>query len=141
MSLPIELPYFACPAGQVTAHPAGYAVLRYLPGKRQPTDLPALLTELGRLLLSRGWNKFLADNRAMTPLSGAEKAWFVEHWLGRQVARPACLVSSLVLPHEVVARLSMLEMYALGARGSITYATFTDLAAAEAYLLATHAGC
>ena len=136
MPAPTESLYFANPAGQVVAHPAGYAVLRYLPGKRQPAKLPALLTELGQLLLRRGWRKFLADNPEMEPLTAAEKDWFVTQWLGQRVARPAHLVGSLVLPHEVVARLSRLEMYAHAAKGSITYAAFTDLASVEAYLKA-----
>lgn len=127
---------FTNQAGEVATHAAGYAVLRYAPGKRQPTDLPALLTELGRLLLRRGWTRFLADNREMTPLTAAEKEWFASQWLGQQVARPAALISSLVLPHEVVARLSMLEMYALAAGSGIAYATFTELGPAEAYLMA-----
>ena len=54
MPAPIELLCFANAAGEVAAHPAGYAVLRCQPGQRQPAELPALLTELGRLLLNRG---------------------------------------------------------------------------------------
>jgi len=132
----VELPYFTNAAGQVAAHPAGYAVLRYQPGKRQPAELPALLAALGHLLLRRGWIKFLADNQEMAPLTASEKDWFITQWLGQQVVRPARLVCSLVLPREVVARLSMLEMHAHATKSSITYAAFTDLAQAEAYLLA-----
>ncbi|MGI4869661.1 MAG: hypothetical protein ACRYFX_00630 [Janthinobacterium lividum] len=136
MPAPTELRYFTNPAGQVAAHLDGYAVLRSQPGKRPPAELPALLTELGHLLLRNGWVKFLADNREMTPLTAAEKDWFSTQWLGRRVARPTRLVSSLVLPHEVVARLSLLEMHTHAAKSNITYATFTDLAPAEAYLSA-----
>ena len=135
MSPLTESVYFENEAGQLLLHPAGYALLRYRPAKRRPGDLTALLTKLGQLLLSRGWHKFLADNRQMSPFTETEKAWFVASWLGHQVPRPAPLLGVVVVPQDVVARLSFLQMYASATDTSIRYLTFTDLAEAEQHLL------
>lgn len=129
--------FFENAAGQILAHADGYAVLRYLPGKRQPTDLATLLTHLGRLLLAHGWHSFLADNRHMTPLDPAEKEWFVQHWLGRggqPVPRPVPLYGCVVLPTEVVARLSITQMVGEADAATLLYRTFIDYAEAERYL-------
>lgn len=126
--------YFQSEAGLLLPHAAGYAELRYLPGKRAPTALSALLTQLGQLLLERGWTKFLADNRQMAPLTVAEKEWFVSQWLGQRVPRPAPLLGVIVLPLDVFARLSFLEMYAQAPATSIKYRTYTDLTEAQAYI-------
>lgn len=132
-----ESVFFENRAGQVLAHPAGYAVLRYRPARRQPGDLAALLTHLGRLLLAHGWTRFLADNRQMTPFSQAEKEWFVQNWLGlgpQAVPRPAPLQAALVLPAEVIARLSITQMMNEANPASLAYRAFSELAPAEAYL-------
>lgn len=126
--------YFQSEAGLLLQHAAGYAELRYLPVKRSPTALATLLTRLGQLLLERGWTKFLADNRQMTPLTVAEKEWFVSQWLGQRVPRPAPLLGVVVMPHDVFARLSFLEMYAQASATSIKYRTYTDLTEAQAYI-------
>lgn len=126
--------HFENNAGQVLTHPNGYAILRYLPHRRQPTDLPQLLTALGQLLLWRRWQRFLADNRQMPPLGEAEKAWFVEHWLGHKVPRPAPLYSAVVLPTEVVARLSISQMLGEANPATLVYRAFTEPGPAEAYL-------
>ncbi|MBJ6145521.1 hypothetical protein [Hymenobacter sp. BT559] len=129
--------YFHSSAGLVLEHSLdGYAELRYLPSKRQPGDLAMLLTQLGRLLLARGWHKFLSDNRQMTPYSLDEKQWFVSHWLPGAVPRPTPLTGVVVLPEQVVARLSFLEMSMKAAGGSLRYRTFQELDEAMAYLTA-----
>lgn len=70
--------YYHRPAGLILDHSFDrHAELRYLPSKRQPGDLAALLTQLGRFLLARGWHKCLSANRRMTPYSAGEKQWFV----------------------------------------------------------------
>ena len=138
MSVSAPIIYFQSTAGLVLEHPAaGYAELRYLPGKRQPTDLEHLLTQLGQLLLARGWPRFLADNRQMALFTAAEKEWFSSHWLGARVPRPAPLLGVVVLPLDVFTRLSFMEMYAQAVAISIRYLTYTDLAEAQQYL-ATH---
>lgn len=127
--------YFHSPAGLVLEHAhERYAELRYLPSKRQPGDLAALLTHLGRLLLARDWHRFLSDNRQMTPYSVDEKQWFVSQWLPGMVPRPIPLTGVVVLPEQVVARLSFLEMSMKAAAGSLRYRTFQELDEALSYL-------
>jgi hypothetical protein len=129
--------YFRSPAGLVLEHSLDrYAELRYLPSKRQPGDLVALLTQLGRLLLARGWHRFLSDNRQMTPYSADEKQWFVSQWLANAVPRPTPLTGVVVLPEQVVARLSFLEMSMKASEGSLRYRTFNELNEALSYLTA-----
>lgn len=130
-TLPIT--YFESTAGLVLVHPAGrYAELRYRPGQRQPGDLSRLLTQLGRVLLQRGWHTFLADNRQMAPFTDAEKQWFVTHWLGGEAPRPTPLTGVVVLPENVFARLSFQELYLQAT--TVQYRIFTDLPAAQACL-------
>ena len=127
--------YFRSPAGLVLEHSRDrYAELRYLSSKRQPGDLAALLTQLGQLLLARDWHKFLSDNRQMTPYSADEKQWFVSQWLANAVPRPIPLTGVVVLPEQVVARLSFLEMSMKASEGSLRYRTFQELDEALAYL-------
>jgi hypothetical protein len=129
--------YFHSPAGLVLEHSLDrYAELRYLPSKRQPGDLAALLTQLGRLLLARGWHKFLSDNRRMTPYSTDEKQWFASQWLSGIVPHPNPLTGVVVLPEQVVARLSFLEMSMKASESSLRYRTFHEGEEAMSYLLA-----
>jgi hypothetical protein len=127
--------FFHSTAGLVLEHAReGYAELRYLPTKRQPGDLAALLTHLGRLLLARGWHKFLSDNRQMTPYSADEKQWFSSQWLTGKTPHPNPLTGVIVLPENVVARLSFLEMSMRASEASLRYRTFSELSEALAYL-------
>ena len=129
--------YFHSPAGLVLEHAVGrYAELRYLPSKRQPGELAALLTQLGRLLLARGWHKFLSDNRQMTPYSANEKQWFASQWLTGVVPHPNPLTGVIILPEDVVARLSFLEMSMRASQASLRYRTFQQADEALAYLTA-----
>jgi hypothetical protein len=129
--------YFQSSAGLVLEHPLGhYAELRYLPSKRQPGELAALLTHLGKLLLARNWHRFLSDNRQMTPYTTDEKQWFVSQWLPGTVPRPVPLTGVVLLPEQVIARLSFLEMSMKAAEGSLRYRTFHELDEALAYLTA-----
>lgn len=129
--------YFQSPAGLVLEHSLHhYAELRYLSTKRQPGDLAALLTQLGRLLLVRGWHRFLSDNRQMTPYSADEKHWFVSQWLSGLVPHPTPLTGVIVLPENVVARLSFLEMSMRASESSLRYRTFPAMNEALAYLTA-----
>jgi len=127
--------YFRSTAGLVLEHSLDrYAELRYLPNKRQPGDLAALLTQLGQLLLARGWHKFLSDNRQMAPYADDEKQWFVSQWLANAVSRPNPLTGVVVLPEQVVARLSFLEMSMKASERSLRYRTFQELDEALSYL-------
>ncbi|RZJ95328.1 MAG: hypothetical protein EOO60_00725 [Hymenobacter sp.] len=128
--------YFQSPAGLVLEHPLDrYAELRYLPSKRQAGDLATLLTQLGRLLLARDWHKFLSDNRQMTPYSAEEKQWFVSQWLPGVVPHPIPLTGVVVLPEQVVARLSFLEMSMKADISSLRYRTFQGVDEALSYLM------
>lgn len=127
--------YFRNSAGLVLEHTlGGYAELRYLPSKRQPGELAALLTHLGRLLLARDWHRFLSDNRQMTPYSADEKQWFIGQWLSGAVPHPDPLTGVIVLPEDVVARLSFLEMSMRATEASLRYRTFQQVDEALAYL-------
>ncbi len=126
---------FDNPAGQLLEHPAGFAVLRHHAGKRQPADLPALIGQLGPLLLRRGWHRFLADTRAMAPLTGAEKAWLLEHWLSPRAVRPARLWAAVLLPGEAIAWLGVVEMVNEAKKSTVACKNFTAEAPAEAYLV------
>lgn len=129
--------FFQSPAGLVLEHAReGYAELRYLPSKRQPGELATLLTHLGRLLLARSWHKFLSDNRQMTPYSADEKQWFASQWLTGAVPHPNPLTGVIVLPTDVVARLSFLEMSMRASEASLRYRTFQRADEALAYLTA-----
>lgn len=128
--------YFENAAGQVREHPAGYAVVCYSLGKRQPETFEALGTQVGKLLLARQWHRLLSDQREMTPLSEAEKRWIAEQWLTHRVPRPATLREAVLLPADVFARLSMAQILnqASATAGTIALHSFTDEAAAQAYL-------
>jgi hypothetical protein len=127
--------FFHSTAGLVLEHAhEGYAELRYLPSKRQPGDLAALLTQLGRLLLARGWHKFLSDNRQMLPYAADEKQWFISQWLTGKAPHPTPLTGVIVLPEDVVARLSFLEMSMRASEASLRYRTFQQTDEALAYL-------
>lgn len=110
-----------------------YAELRYLPSKRQPGDLATLLTRLAQLLLARNWHRFLSDNRQMMPYSPEEKQWFISQWLSGAVLRPTPLTAVVVLPEQVVARLSFLEMSMRASVRSLRYRTFQEFDEALAY--------
>jgi hypothetical protein len=129
--------YFRSSAGLVLEHADDrYAELSYLPNERQPGDLATLLTHLAQLLLARGWHRFLSDNRQMTPYSADEKQWFVSHWLSGVVPRPTPLTGVVVLPEQVVARLSFLEMSMKASEGNLRYRTFQEFEEAMSYLVA-----
>ncbi|MGI4742832.1 MAG: hypothetical protein ACRYG7_47345 [Janthinobacterium lividum] len=133
---PLSL-YFENAAGQVREHPAGYAVICYSLGKRQPETFEALAVQLGRLLLLRGWHRLLSDQREMTPLSEAEKTWITDEWLTGKIRRPAALWEAVLVPVDVFARLSVGQILnqTTAAAGTITLQSFTEEAAAHAYLL------
>lgn len=122
-------------AGLVLTHDeAHYAELRYLPGPRPPGELARLLEALGQHLLRRGWHKFLADNRQMSPFTEAEKQWFVAQWLSGAIARPVPLTGVVALPENVIARLSFQQLYLQAKPATLQYRTFADYAQAVAYV-------
>ena len=127
--------YYANAVGQVRKHPAGYAILCYAVGPRQQLLYEALLTQVGHLLLSRGWNRLLSDQRVMAPFTEAEKAWSVEHWLGQKIARPSLLRVAALLATNVFARLAFAQVLNQAPAHTVHYQYFEEETADQTYLL------
>lgn len=133
-----DLPlYFENAAGQLREHPAGYAVLHYTSGPRQPGTFAEFGTQVGRLLLARQWHRLLSDQRELSILSDAEKEWVTTQWLPQHVARPAVLHEALLVARDVFARLAIGQALnqTSATTGTITLHYCADEAAAHTYLL------
>ena len=63
MSSSAPTPVFDNAAGTLTAHPRGYAVLRFAPGAWGAVALAELLAQTEALLLHHAWCSMLADIR------------------------------------------------------------------------------
>jgi len=126
--------YFENNAGQIWEHPDGYAFVCYHANKRQPGELERLIMRTGALLLTRGWQRVLGDQRLMKPQSEEEKAWILEQWYGGKVARPTHILAALVLAKDVFTRLATQQIISSSDRGYL-YESFTDLERACARLL------
>ncbi|NML65515.1 hypothetical protein HHL22_09895 [Hymenobacter sp. RP-2-7] len=124
---------FTNAAGTLLAHPAGYAEVRYAPTPLRIADLQPLLTQLGQLLLQRGWYRILLDGRQLKPLSDAVKQWTQANWTAAGIARPAHLELATLLPTDVFSRLGVQELQ-LGTTNGNRSRNFSDEAAAHAYL-------
>ena len=130
------VPVFKNPAGQLLEHPAGYVVIHYFHRQRQPQDLAALITAMGRRLLVRGWQCVLGDTRELPILSEAEKDWVRDCWNGRRVPRPPRLYTALLMPADVFARLSVGEIQHGVDVSNITYHSFDKPEQAHDWLAA-----
>ena len=102
--------YFENQAGQVREHPAGYGVITYKAGKREPGTFEALGTHLGRLLLARQWHRFVSDQRLLAPLTEAEKEWTTTRWVNQHELRPAQLSEAILVASDVFTRLSLAQI-------------------------------
>ena len=121
-------------AGQVLAHPAGYAWLVYKPGPRTLADLQALITHIGHLLVRNSWHRILGDQRLMAPLLPEQSVWLVAYWQAYTQQRPRQLYAAVVLAHDVFARLAVSQLRQELSGGELTYRQFEDLPAATAWL-------
>jgi hypothetical protein len=128
---PTLLLYFQNPVGRLLEHPQGYALVEYLPGPRQLSDLQGLLAQLERLLTQRRWTKVLADQRLMQPYTPEESDWIRNNWLTRGVAYHG----AVLLPHDVFARLASSQLILEAKAASLSYRLFDEPAAAQAWLL------
>lgn len=128
-------PVFSNAAGELLAHPAGYAVIRYQAGRRPAGAIAAMLTQAGALLLSRRWQGLLSDTRLMAPLNDEEKAWVAEHWQGAALLRPPRVRVAMLLPLDVFARLAVGQVQGGNTASGIQYRNFGDLAEAHRFLL------
>ena len=135
MSFTAGLPvYFQNPAGRLLEHPDGYAVFVYAPGKRQFSELQALLIHTGQLLRRRQWNRLLGDQRRMTPFTKEESAWIVEHWLDPANQQPQGLYAAILLAEDVFARLSTTQLINDAKAATLTYHFFDNELPASAWL-------
>lgn len=126
--------YFTNPAGRVLEHPAGYAVFEYAPGRRQLSDLQALLTHTGQLLRRRQWHRLLGDQRRMTPFTEEESKWILEYWLDPANQHPRGLYAAVLLAEDVFARLATTQLINDAKAAALTYHMFDNEPAASAWL-------
>lgn len=126
--------YFENTAGRVLEHPDGYVIFEYKPGKRQLSDLQALLTHTGNLLQRNGWNRLLGDQRLMAPFTQEESAWIVDYWLDGSRQRPGGIYGAVILANDVYARLSMDQVMHEARASALTYRLFDSEANAIAWL-------
>ena len=126
--------YFENPAGRVLEHPAGHAVFVYAPGKRQLSDLQALLIHTGQLLRRRQWHRLLGDQRRMTAFTEEESAWIVGYWLDPANQQPQGLYAAIVLAEDVFARLSTAQLINDAKASALTYHFFDNEPEAAAWL-------
>jgi hypothetical protein len=126
--------YFENPAGRVLEHPNGYAVLVYAPGKRQLSDLQALLIHTGHLLRRRQWNRLLGDQRRMAPFTAEESKWILEYWLDPANQQPQGLYAAVLLAEDVFARLTTTQLINDAKAAALTYHFFDNELAASAWL-------
>ena len=126
--------YFENPAGRILEHPDGYVVFQYHPGKRQLTDLQALLTHTRQLLHRNSWNKMLGDQRLMSPFTPEESKWIVEYWLDGSRQRPGGLYGAVILANDVFARLATDQVMHDAQASALTYRLFDSEEKAVAWL-------
>jgi hypothetical protein len=126
--------YFENPAGRVLEHPGGYAVFEYAPGKRQLSELQALLIHTGHLLRRRQWHRLLGDQRRMAPFTAEESKWIVEYWLDPANQQPQGLYAAVLLAEDVFARLATTQLIHDAKAATLTYHFFENELAASAWL-------
>ena len=128
--------YFENAAGQIREHPAGYAVITYKAGKREPGTFEVLGTHLGRLLLARQWTRFVSDQRLLAPLTEAEKEWTTTRWINQHELRPAQLHEAILVAGNAFTRLSLAQILSQAATtaGGITIRYFEQEVAAQDWL-------
>jgi hypothetical protein len=127
--------YFENAVGRITEDPNGYAFVSYHDVPRQLSELRALLTHMGQLLLRRGWHRILVDMRQIKPLSEAEKILLTQEWYGGHIARPKQICTAFWMAEDVIARLSVHEMQIEARKQQNSSNAFSSLAEAREYLL------
>jgi hypothetical protein len=126
--------YFENPAGRLSEHAQGYAIVHYNPGKRVFGDFQALLTHLGHMLRRRGWHKVLSDQRALAPFTEQEQAYIRARWQETAPDSHQERIVAVLLPHDVYARLSAHLVINDAHEGDVTYRVFEEELAAGVWL-------
>jgi hypothetical protein len=126
--------YFENPVGRVLEHPDGYVIFQYHAGKRQLSELQALLTHTRNLLVRNNWYRLLGDQRLMAPFTEEESAWIVDYWLDRSRQGPHGLYGAVLLAHDVFARLSNDQVMHEAKAAALTYRVFNREETAVAWL-------
>ena len=134
MPSPAPTPVFDNAAGALAAHPAGYAVLRFVPGAWSAAALAALLTQTEDLLLRRAWCGVLADARQLAVFTPEVFKWLLHHWLTRPTQQPPRLFKAVLMPTcpRACAAIGLLRERA---PSYTRYTYFANEAAAHDYLL------
>ena len=126
--------YFENAVGRLYGHPDGYAVFRFNAGKRKLSELQTLLTQVRRLLELNRWNRFLTDQRLLTPYTPEEVAWVVDHWCHAAAEHPGGLFGAVVMAHDVFARLAMGQVVQQANASTMHFRRFETEAEATAWL-------
>ncbi|GAA3959436.1 hypothetical protein [Hymenobacter antarcticus] len=126
--------YFENAVGRLYAHPDGYALLRFSPGKRKLSELQGLLSNMRSLLEFNRWHRFLTDQRLLAPLTPEEVAWIVDHWHDTAAQHPAGLYGAVVMAQDVFTRLAMGQIVQQANTASMHFRRFETEAEATAWL-------
>jgi hypothetical protein len=126
--------YYENLIGRLYEHPDGYVVVDYKAGKRNFVDYQAFLNHLENLLKRRGWNKMLANQRAMSPFTEEERTWIREQWLTVSHAIQREMVAAVLLPEDVFARLAVSTLMHSAREGALVYRIFNEAQTAAAWL-------
>ena len=126
--------YFENALATISEHSEGYAVFTYHAGKRQLSDLQAVLTHTGNLLLRRQWHRILGDQRLMAATTPEESALIAAYWQQQThvLGHGICVAS--ILAQDVFARLAATQLRAGLKEVNVGYRVFDDEIRANAWL-------
>jgi hypothetical protein len=127
--------HFQNAAGQLLEQPAGeYIIIQYTPGPRHFADLQTLLGHAKQVLALRHWHKVIGDHRRMAPFTPEEANWVTECWLSMPRTRMHDFYGAVLLPTDVLARLSIDQATGEAKARAITYRFFAEEAEAASWL-------
>jgi hypothetical protein len=126
--------YFENAAGRLIEYPEGYVAFMCFAGKRQLTDLQALLTHMGLSLQHHHWHKMLWDQCAMAPFTHEESLWIADYWLYLSKRRLKGLTVAVVQASDVYARLSMNLFLSEAREANLVFRLFEEGSQAAAWL-------
>jgi hypothetical protein len=127
-------PFFANPAGQLAADPAGFVRMSWLAGPRTLADTQALLTQMAQALRQLSWGKVLADQTLMPSFSPAEQQWISQEWLPQAVHECGYRYGAIVVSTDTYARLATAFITTSVGGLPLRYRSFDSAAQATAWL-------